>query len=472
MPPQMRTNPLGTLGAALFYLASALILFYTATVVHPLAGMLAPFAVLVGILLLRYPFAGVVAILLLSQMDAILDKLIPGIPGMKLLAAFTFSGLLLQLASSRVSVPRPISSMHLLTFPAIRLALLFFLWAIISSFFAQDGGTAVDSIARISPLLLLYLSVATLTDSLPKLRILSSAILLSTTASALVTIYDSLSGQTLVGTSTAATTAQWQGYARSAGATNYDPTTAAALLLTGVTMAAFAATLGRGPLRWLGAITVFVGSAGIVLSFARSSALGLLFVAACMGYRFRRQKAAQVLILISPILILVLLQLAPDAYLARLLTLFGVGEPDLTLDRRMSYHAIGLDLLLDHPLFGIGLGNFPEFYLNFEYRWIDGRTFTPRVLHNLFLSVFVETGLIGGSLFLGIVATSLYPAVKRLKTTVEPQERALLEAILASTMVLLLVAVTLPALYNKYIWALLGLSLASARILSDKESSK
>lgn len=470
MPPQLHGLCLSTIGVSSAYVAGAVFLFFTATSAHPLAGFLAPFAVLAGMLLVRFPFVGVAAILLFSPIDAFLDQITPGIPAMKVLAAATFCGLLLQLARDHVYFLGRSHAFSPVTVPALRMTLLFLLWAITSSFFAEDKAAAMDSLRRLTPLLLLYVSVATLTDSLQKFRVLFAMILIGTILSALVGIYDNATGQALLSAPEDEIRNQWHGYQRSAGASNLNVTTTAALLLTGVTMAAFAATMRHNLMRSLGVSTILAGSAAIVLSLTRSASLGLLLLAAWLSYRFRHHKVTHTLILLSPLLIFSFLQLAPDPYLARFLTLFGVGEHDITLNRRMSYHVIGLDLLISHPIFGVGLGNFPDYFMNFDYRWIEGRTFTPRVLHNLLLSVFAETGFIGGCLFLGIVTASLSPTIKRLKTVNEPVQRALLEATLTSTIILLLISLTLPLLYLKYLWAFLGLNLAAARIPSDHRS--
>lgn len=442
------------------YLGSATFLFYTATAIHPLAPFLAPPACLGAAALVAFPFVGIFTMTLFSQMDAILDKLMLGLPGMKVLATLTFSGVALQLLRQRLTARGIARQTPTGTNAAIPLIFAFFLWTIISAFFAGDKVAAVDSIQRLAPLVLLFFSIVTLVDTHKKLVLLSVAVLISTAISSLVIISDSVTGHFLLDT----TASEWQGYARSAGATTYDPTTSAALLLTGVAMAAYIATLSKGTIRWLGAVTVLLGTLGIIFSFARSAALGLLLVAAFTAFRFRHSKVTIFLLLISPLLIPAFSLIAPDSYTDRLLTLFGVGEHDITLDRRMSYHWIGIDLFLRHPLFGIGLGNFPDYYVNFDYRWIEGRTLTPRVLHNMYLAVCVETGFPGGLLFSGIITASLIPAFRCMNTATDQNRRSILEATLAATVILLLIAVTLPMLYNKYIWTLLALTVAAGRV--------
>lgn len=73
----------------------------------------------------------------------------------------------------------------------------------------------------------------------------------------------------------------------------------------------------------------------------------------------------------------------------------GRGEFSLADDSRFEYWQLGIDEFVGSPLLGVGYGQFP--LLVAEYLNQDSYF----VMHNTFLSFFVETGIIGGVLVLG-----------------------------------------------------------------------
>lgn len=438
--------------------AVAVLLLVLSVVVHPALAVAFPIPIVAGLVIVARPFLGVLAMVLFTQMDAVLDKLTLGLPSMKLLAAGTLVGLMLKLARG----PRPLDAG--LNIPAVKVAVLFLLWIGVSSLFSHNLGATAASLARLIPLLLLFYFIVMLADDVRKVQLLTVAMLVSTLISGAVTVLDTYTGQPLFSTHDAALMSEWGGHSRSAGATNYDPTTAAAMLLTGVAQAAVVVILANHALRYLAVGTVLAGIAGIVFSLARSASLGLGLVVVWLLYRFRQPKLIAAAIILAPFALAAFFQLAPDHYVARLLTLVGIGGEDFTLDRRITYNVIGVDLILQYPVFGIGLGSFPDFYMDFDYRWLDGRTLTPRVLHNMPLSMIVETGLIGGALFIALILTSVWPAVQRLQRGGFGEIGLYAEASLTATTVLLIMSLTMPVQYNKLVWGLLGLTLAISRI--------
>ena len=439
------------------FVVAALLLVLSVSV-HPALAAALPIPIVAGLVIVARPFLGVLAMVLFTQMDAVLDKLTLGLPSMKLLAAGTLVGLALKLARGQ----RPIDAG--LDIPAVRVTVLFLLWLGVSSLFSHNLGATAASLSRLVPLLLMFYFIVMLADDVRKIKLLTVAMLVSTLISGAVTVLDTHTGQPLFSTHDAALMSEWGGHSRSAGATNYDPTTAAAMLLTGVAQAAIVAILSHHALRYLAVGTVLAGIAGIVFSLARSASLGLGLVAVWLLYRFRQPKLIAAAIVLAPFVLAAFFQLAPEQYVARLLTLIGIGGEDFTLNRRMTYNVIGADLILQYPIFGIGLGNFPDFYMDFDYRWLDGRTLTPRVLHNMPLSMIVETGLIGGALFIALIMRSIWPAVQLVRRGGCGEISLYAEASLTAIAILLLLSLTLPLQYNKLVWGLLGLTLAISRI--------
>jgi O-antigen ligase len=130
----------------------------------------------------------------------------------------------------------------------------------------------------------------------------------------------------------------------------------------------------------------------------------------------------------------------------------------------LGYHLIGFDLLSKYPLLGIGPDNFADYYTKFEYRWMPGRTLTPRVLHNMYLAVAVEVGLLAALAFIGTLGFALHGCWMAKRVTQSPRLALYAEAALFGAIMLYLVSATLPNETNKYVWIYAGLAAATARI--------
>ncbi|MBS0604814.1 MAG: O-antigen ligase family protein [Verrucomicrobia bacterium] len=65
---------------------------------------------------------------------------------------------------------------------------------------------------------------------------------------------------------------------------------------------------------------------------------------------------------------------------------------------RLQYIKIAIDMLKEHPLLGVGFNNF-QLYLQQYQENLTGHIFFSKV-HNIYLLIAAETGLIGGGLFL------------------------------------------------------------------------
>jgi len=80
------------------------------------------------------------------------------------------------------------------------------------------------------------------------------------------------------------------------------------------------------------------------------------------------------------------------------------------------------DLLLQHPLRGIGLGTF---WLAFPPFRSVGDTSAGFYVHNDYLQLWIETGLPGLLLWLGVLAAATQQFVRLLRAQVEPRDRVL-----------------------------------------------
>jgi len=114
-------------------------------------------------------------------------------------------------------------------------------------------------------------------------------------------------------------------------------------------------------------------------------------------------------------------------------------------------------------MLGVGPDNFRIEYTNPEYRWMPGRTFTTRALHNMYLSVAVETGLLGFACFATLLVVALGGLLDSSRHSPSPGARILGEAICFACVPYFVLCLGLPAETSKYTWVLMGLAVALSR---------
>jgi O-antigen ligase len=355
--------------------------------------------------------------------------------------------------------------------PILHFIVMFALVLLLASMFVADSGLAFWSVRRLLPLMLLTYLAVRLVETREQAEMLMVCIVASSLCSSFVVIFDYIFGGNLLSTEDAAVTAQFGDVSRSAGASDYNPTTAATMLLAGTCMAMMM-FVETPRWRWLTGPTIILGTMGLVLSFARSAAI-VFAVAFVILLIVHRRHLLFPLVIMTGVLGLTTLAVLlyagvpipfiPPEYLDRLATLLDFNS-DYTLWRRFGYNLIGLDLLAHHPVLGVGPGNFQHWYVDPEYRWIPGRTLAPRQLHNMYLEVAVETGIVGFSCFAAIIGSALHALVRTRRRPGAPEFRWMAGALLFGFCAFLMASVFVPNEYQKYLWLLSGLSVSVGRI--------
>jgi O-antigen ligase len=156
--------------------------------------------------------------------------------------------------------------------------------------------------------------------------------------------------------------------------------------------------LAKGLAAVAGAFTVNA----IVLCRTRSAFLGLAAGALAAALMAPRARRFRIHCLMGMALALSF-SLTDEHFWTRMKTLFDrqVLHTDMAAVSRTEIWATSVRILADHPL-GIGVGNFARVITSYEPRY------AKRSTHNTVVVCFVELGIIGGLLFLGLVGLSLY----------------------------------------------------------------
>jgi O-antigen ligase len=320
----------------------------------------------------------------------------------------------------------------------------------------EPGWEYLQGFAKAAGLLVL---AAMLVDSPRRLRASLWAMAGAGVVSALIVYLDSWTGTRLVSTSEAAATAEFAGIARSAGGSDENPTTAAQMLLvsTALLLGLFAA-LPKVRLAAGVAIVLCLGALGLMA--ARSAVLGLLPALALFLWVVRRERSFPLILLGVIALGVGALVLSP-ALLDRVVALADWGR-DPTLFRRTTYLAVGFDLFRQSPIWGIGPGNFPYYFVGDEYRFMPGRTPVMRELHNTYLDVAVELGLVGFILFIALIKNALDEVRTAFSRMTPLQADAL--ALMLALIALLVASFFMPNKDMRYLWLLLGLAFQCGRM--------
>jgi O-antigen ligase len=214
-----------------------------------------------------------------------------------------------------------------------------------------------------------------------------------------------------------------QTYYRRYAATGFEPNDLGLTVALSIPLALHLSMRGRGPLRWLWRCAVALAIAAILLSASRTALVVSLAGFAYPLWTWRKSDLWQKLscLVLLSLLLLGPLYLAPVSSRQRLATRLA-EDTTWTLHSRTQIWKSGLRVLLfERPLLGVGAGAYPEA--------VRPRLGTPAiaghqyVAHNTYLSVLVESGLIGFGLFsLTILALGAFvwmmPAAERALWTV------------------------------------------------------
>lgn len=157
-----------------------------------------------------------------------------------------------------------------------------------------------------------------------------------------------------------------------------DPNDLALVLVMGIVIGIWSAFGRNALMRLLGLAAIGFFGYALVLTKSRGGFLSLLVaLTSILIARFGWKRALPLAIMMLP----------------AMLALFGGRQTELstgadTAQQRLQFWSQGFQLFRQEPLFGIGVGNFEE-----EIR---------HVAHNSYVQAYVETGYLGGSLFVGL----------------------------------------------------------------------
>lgn len=227
---------------------------------------------------------------------------------------------------------------------------------------------------------------------------------------------------------------------------------------------------------------------GMATSFSRGAALGL-GVVLLVAVMFRYVRPAHLLLLVMAVAVVLV---AFPRYGERLLDLQGLTGLDRSasgavqvqgdtgnLRGRATSTLAALFVFADHPLVGVGRGQFSSYYQEYAGAVADAGVDTridqsARQAHNLFTAVAAETGGLGFACFMGLILITMRDLnrARRRWLKSRPEVAHLATGFLLAIVGYLATGMTLHLSYERYLWLLLALASILAHLALKGDESR
>lgn len=232
-------------------------------------------------------------------------------------------------------------------------------------------------------------------------------------------------------------------------------------------------------LRMLAAVAVIFIGLGTALTFSRGAAIGLLIMLLIVTF-MRYIKVSQLIMIV--LVSLLVLQLVPQ-FGQRLTSLelfatvlsgefdINVAEADGSTRSRLTEMGAAMLVFVDHPIVGVGPGNFSLYYREYAER-IGIRVLNAnREAHSLIPGMAAEYGALGLLCYLAIlyvVIRGLVRARKKHRQS-QPDVANMATALLLAIITYLTTGIFLHLAYIRFFWVIMGLAGALLHLAESGE---
>jgi len=209
----------------------------------------------------------------------------------------------------------------------------------------------------------------------------------------------------------------------------------------------------------------------IIFTFSRGGFLALCVVIAMLVIW---RKPPLTYLLIGSVVIIMSFQILPPSYAERMATLTDVFSQsevemrnDVSFRGRFSEAGVAWIMFRDHPIIGVGPGNYNSEYMNYSRQLGWDPRVEARGAHNLYLEVAAEQGITGITIFLFILY-SVFSGLLRASRNF----RKLKQDALADMAIALFIgfsgyctaSIFLHNIFPYYLWMLIGLGFSFDKI--------
>ena len=353
----------------------------------------------------------------------------------------------------------------------VKWLLLLIISIVLSFVFSYDKNLAYLLSGRFILALVLYFITVDLVTSLKRVRILLWCISVSTGVLSVFGLLNYWAGGTLFHYAYEPSKATLYSSIPRLGGFVGDPNGFALELLAGIAVTLFLVTTSKSLfVRFILIFFICVSIVDILLSASRTGVFILLLfpVLYIIFLYYGRKKTINMIrfikSLVMPIFLVLIIFIAYTHYAGSAIIAreqIMLSGSDESIEGRLDCFKSGMEMFLDHPLFGIGLGNFSMVHQNYYANDIRYSYLGP---HNMYLQVLSESGLLGFISFLAIIIISiknLFYSIKNVKYIEDSNKFDAIHicwAVLLCIVVYLIAGFALTVTYAKYFWIMLALS--------------
>ncbi len=245
-----------------------------------------------------------------------------------------------------------------------------------------------------------------------------------------------------------------------------DPNFLAAVIVAAIVLAVVMLAATRGPQRLLLILMICVLLPSLFLTGSRGGIVTLfaaIVTAAFLAGPVRAQVLALTLV-VAAVTVGYYAVVAPASARQRVSAISAADSAG-----RVDQYNIAIDVFRDHPLQGVGLGNFTVVeseYITSTTTFYDVRALVADApVHNMYLSVLAELGVVGVALLMilcgGCLASGVVGYRQRARAG-DTEGELLARGVVIATSAFLVAYALLPGLYDKQLWLMLGLCAALA----------
>ncbi len=220
-------------------------------------------------------------------------------------------------------------------------------------------------------------------------------------------------------------------------------------------------------LRWrlAGHVAVGLQLLGILSTYSRMAYIG---AAVALGLFALRRRFGLALIAAACGIAIIAFPALPEDFRNRVYSIVEYHASSSSLSR-VGQQIAGLSMFLDHPMLGVGPGNFEDRVMPYQSRVPVPFEVQPIGAHNMYVEVAAELGAIGLALVLMVLAQNAWQ-LRQLRRHArhcgDPKQAMLWECVGIALAVFAVSALFVHAQYRKEWWLLVGLAAAGRQFLA------
>ncbi|MDH4180213.1 MAG: O-antigen ligase family protein [Armatimonadota bacterium] len=154
----------------------------------------------------------------------------------------------------------------------------------------------------------------------------------------------------------------------------------------------------------------------------------------------------------------------PQVPLRRYVQLSPKDDP--TTQIRVGLYSVGMGMIADHPVLGVGTGNWMRNYQ--RYATADTFKETTYHPHNTYLQILAENGLLGMAVYLLLLSFTTYQFVLALRRTPDRDGRLPILAAMGAFLAFAAFATTSNVMENETYWIFIGFSIVASQLPTSK----